>query len=300
MPSVKIGRHLVELTHQDKVLFPKEKITKGDLVAYYQAIAPVMLPYMKDRAVTMHRFPHGIADEGFYQKEIGEYFPAWVKRATVPKEGGTTTYMVCNNAESLIYLANQLCITPHIWLSRVDKLDFPDRMIFDLDPGSATDFDLVRETALSLHDFLTELGLVPFAMTTGSRGLHVVVPLNRRMAFDEVRLFARDVANVLVARDGGKNLTTEMHLNKRRGRLYIDASRNAYAQTGVAPYAVRAKPGAPVATPLTWKEVTSKKLTSQSYTIKNIMKRMHDVGDPWEDLLKSACSLAKARKKLNE
>lgn len=299
MALLKVGRHQVELTHQDKILFPGDGITKGDLLAYYQEIASVMVPHMKNRAVTMHRFPHGIADEGFYQKEIGEYFPAWIKRVIVPKEGGHTTYMVCNDAASLVYLINQRCITPHLWLSRIDNINIPDRMVFDLDPGARSDFTVVRHTALLLRDFLEDLGLTSIVMTTGSRGLHVVVPLQRRWDFDEVRQMARDIAAVIVAREGGKKLTTEVHLDKRKGRLFIDTSRNAYAQTCVAPYAVRAKPGAPVATPVTWDEVASGKLTAQKYTIKNSMKRVNSQGDVWQDIAGMVCSLTMARKKLD-
>lgn len=295
--SIKVGTHEVELSHQDKIYFPPN-ITKGELVEYYRKIAPAMLPFLKERAVSMQRFPGGIMHEGFFQKEIGDYFPRWVNRVTIFKrEGGSNTYAVCNKPESLVYLANQGCITLHLWLSKIDRPNFPDRMIFDLDPGKKSDFTRVRKTALALKDLLEELGLKPFAMTTGSRGMHIVVKLNRKVSFDVVRSFARGVADLLVMRDGGKNLTTEIRLNKRKGRLFIDTNRNAFAQTGVAPYAVRPLPGAPVAAPITWAEVKSPRLTAQSFTIKNVFK--HANKDPWKNFTKSACSLVVARKKLD-
>ncbi len=298
MDWLKVGAYIIELSNQDKIYFPP-KITKGEMVDYYNKIAPTMVPYMKDRPVSMQRFPNGINHEGFFQKEIGKYFPKWIDRVTIAKhESGKNVYVVCNKAATLVYLANQGCITPHIWLSRKDKLDYPDRMIFDLDPGKKSDFTHVRKTALALKELLEELDLKPFAMTTGSRGLHVVVNLDRKADFDTVRTFARDIALVLVKRDGGKTLTTEIRLNKRKGRLFVDTNRNAFAQTGVAPYSVRPLPGAPVAAPVTWAEVKSAKLKAQTYTIKNIFK--HLAKDPWKDFKKSVCSITKARKKLDQ
>ncbi len=294
--TVKIGSHQVKLTNQDKVLYPKDGITKADLITYYQAVAPYMLPHMKNRAVTMHRFPDGIDSEGFYQKDISDYFPSWIKRVEIPKEGGLNTYVVCNNAETLVYLANQACITPHLWLSHIKKLNYPDRMIFDLDPGSKADFSTVRKAALNIRDILTGIGLKSFVMTTGSRGLHVVVPLNERVDFDTVRAFARQIADY-VAEQNPDHFTTEARINKRKGRLFIDFTRNAYAQTSVSPYAVRAQLGAPIATPITWKELEkNRKLHSQSFTIKNIMARLKKQGDPWEKINTIKQSLAQAKK----
>lgn len=291
--TITLNRRTIQLTNTEKVLFPATKITKGQLIDYYVCIATYMLPYVKNRAVTMHRFPDGIRDEGFYQKDISEYFPSWIKRVVIPKEGGKNTYVVCNNAATLAYLANQACITLHIWLSRIDKLDYPDRMIFDLDPGNS-DFTLVRTTARELHDLLETLGLTSFVMTTGSRGIHIVVPLDRRSTFDEVRVFARTISDYL-AQKKPKQLTTEARLNKRRSRLYIDASRNAFAQTGVAPYSVRAKEGASVATPLAWDELDKIK-TAQCFTIKSVFKRLEEIDDPWQGFITCKQSLKKAQR----
>lgn len=297
--NVKFGKHSVTLTNQEKVLFPDDGITKGDLINYYTRIAPHMLPYMKDRAVTMHRFPDGIQHESFYQKNIADYFPDWIKSIKISKQdGGNNNYVVCNDVETLVYLANQACITPHIWLSRIDKLNYPDRMIFDLDPGKDNAFVVVRRAAFAIRDILTKLNLTSFVMTTGSRGVHIVIPLNRQADFDTVRAFAHDVATV-IATQNPKDFTVEQRINKRKGRLFIDTTRNAFAQTGVAPYAVRAKPGAPVATPLSWDELENSRLTAHTYTIKNIFKHLQAKGNPWKDMGRSKQSLTKARKILD-
>lgn len=295
--TLRLGRHTVELSNPDKVLFPDAGVTKGDLVDYYREIADRMLPYLEDRPVSMHRFPDGIDGEGFYQKEIPDYFPGWIERVKVKKEGGKVTHVVCQNAATLVYLANQACITPHVWLSRKDKLDYPDRMIFDLDPPSH-DFAPVRRAARAVRELLEELGFTPYAMTTGGRGLHVVVPLDRRADFDAARNFARDVAE-LVARRDPERLTTEPRKDKRRGRLFVDYLRNAYAQTGVPPYAVRPRPGAPVAMPVAWSDLGDSKLRGNRYDTRNALRRLGRVEDPWKGMARRARSLTSPRKKLD-
>ncbi len=296
--GLKVGRYTIEITHRDKVFYPDDGITKGDIVDYYVRIADTMLPYMKDRPVIMHRFIEGITGEAFYQREAGGYFPEWIKRAPMPKEGGVTNYIVCNNAASLVYIAGQDCITPHLWLSRRDKPDNPDTLIFDLDP-SGGDFEAARQAAFLLRELLDSLGLAVYLKTTGSRGLHVVVPLDRSRDFDFVRTFAQDTGR-LVASRRPDNLTVEQRIEKRRGRVYIDSMRNNYGQTAVAPYAVRARPGAPVATPLGWEELEDKKITSTSWDIKTIFKRLETSGDPWKDIYRHARSITPARKRLDE
>jgi bifunctional non-homologous end joining protein LigD len=237
----------------------------------------------------MQRFPNGITQDGFYQKDIGDYFPDWIPTVTVKKlEGGTTTYVVCNNSATLVYLANQACITQHAWLSRIDKLNYPDRMIFDLDPVNDKQFDLVKETGFKLNKLLDEFNLRSYVMLTGSRGIHIIVPIKRLYKFDTVRACARALADILVKRDGEKHLTTEPRFDKRKGRLFIDATRNAYAQTTVAPYSVRALQGAPVATPVTWNELESSKITAQSFSIKNIEMRLEKIKDPWAGINKDS------------
>lgn len=298
MQTLKIGKYRVSITHASRELFPKDHITKEDVIQYYLDVAEFMLPHIKNRLITMQRFPNGIRDEGFFQKNIGGYFPAWIKSVPVKKKGGGVVhYAVCNDAATLIYLANQLCLTPHVWLSKKDKLNYPDRMIFDLDP-SKKDFALVKQTAFLLKDILETIGLVPYVMITGSRGIHVVVPLKRRHTFEEVRDFAYDIASHLV-REYPRMMTLEMRKAKRRGRVFLDTLRNGYGATAVAPYAIRPKPGAPVATPITWRELSSPTMHAQRYTIKTVLQRLARKDDPWRNMSKDSQSLVRARKKLN-
>ncbi|HZO87666.1 MAG TPA: non-homologous end-joining DNA ligase [Chthonomonadaceae bacterium] len=295
MRTVTIGPHRIELTHTDRVLFPEAGITKGDLIAYYRDMADTMLPHLQGRPLTLHRFPGGLAKGGFIQKEAPDYYPDWIRRVSVAKEQGRLTQAVCDNAATLVYLANQDCITLHVWLSRVDHLDFPDRMAFDLDPPD-TDFALARSAARDLRDLLAELGLTAYLMTTGSRGLHVLVALAPKTDFDTVRHFAHQVAEALVRRDPDRR-TTEPRKEQRGGRLYVDILRNAYAQTTVAPYSVRARASAPVATPLGWSELDDPELTSDRYTLRTIPERLAQRGDPWERM-EAADSLEAPRRRL--
>jgi len=297
MSKLKFGRYTVETSNEEKLFFPDENITKDDLINYYQEIADKMVPYLKERPLVMKRYPDGIKGESFFQKEIGDYFPDWIERVKVKKKGGTVTHVQCDNAATLVYLANQACIELHPWLSRSDKLHYPDQLIIDLDP-SGDDFSQAVFGARVLKELFDELDLKAFLKTTGSRGLHVLVPLDRRANFDKVREFAQDTAKLLAQRHSDK-LTIEARKAKRRGRLLIDTARNAYAQTAVAPYAVRAKPGAPVATPLDWDELANKKLNSQSYNVRNIFRRLGRKTDPWKDLPRLGRSLKEARRRLD-
>jgi bifunctional non-homologous end joining protein LigD len=301
------GRHLemkhrqqrptVDISNPGKVLFPRDGITKADLAAYYEDVADVMLPHVRDRAVVMHRFPDGIRHGGFIHKNVPEYFPEWIKTVSVKKAGGSLTHVVIDTPATVVYLADQACITPHVWLSRIDQLDHPDRLIFDLDPSGRT-FEPVLAAARALREVLEAIDLVPYLMTTGSRGLHVVVPLDRTADFDTVRALARRVATA-VADEAPDRFTIEQRKEKRRGRVYIDTMRNAYAQTTVAPYAVRALPGAPVAAPLEWTEL-SRLANAQPYTIKTIARRLARKGDPWKDIARRARALHEAEERLNE
>jgi len=286
----------VKVSKPDKVLFPDAGITKGDLAAYYERVAPQMLRHMKDRPISMQRFPDGIAKHGFFHKDVPDHFPDWIKRVQVPKKNGTVTHALACNADTLVYLADQACITPHVWLSRADELERPDRMVFDLDPSDGNFAD-VRRAARSIGELLDGLGLTPFAMTTGSRGVHVWVPLRRQAHFDEVRGFARDVARVMVERYPDR-LTLEARKQKRGERILIDIMRNGYAQTVVPPYAARAKPGASVATPLRWRELSDSSLRPDKFTVRNIGRRLSRVGDPWEEIARHAKSLGPARRRL--
>jgi bifunctional non-homologous end joining protein LigD len=274
--KIKAGRRTIEVSNPDKILFPGAGITKADLADYYYGVAAVMLPELKGRLVTMERFPEGIEGQRFFQKDISKYFPDWIARKTVPKEGGKgkVTHVVCNDRATLLYLANQACITPHATLSREDRVDDPDQIIFDLDP-SVDRFADVRRAALRLRELLEELGFTPFVKTTGSRGLHIMVPITRRIGFDDVRHFARDVARYFASLSADR-LTVETRKNKRGDRIFVDWLRNANGQHAVAPYAVRARPGAPVAMPIEWDEVADRKLTPQRYSMKDVLKEVEE------------------------
>jgi bifunctional non-homologous end joining protein LigD len=273
---MRAGRRDVPLTHPDKVLFPDDGFTKADLAGYYRDVATAMVDLVRDRPVSLLRFNDGIAKKGFFQKNVEKGAPDWVKRVQVPKKGGSLWHVLANDAATLVWLANQNSITPHVWLSRADRLERPDRMIFDLDPDSPGDFALVRRTARELGDVLRETGVEPFAMVTGSKGIHVVVPLQRRHAFGAVRDAAVAVAEELVRRRP-KDLTLEFYKRKREGRLFVDINRNAYAATAVPPYGVRPLPGAPVATPLAWDELSDSRLRAQRWTIRTVLDRDPDV-----------------------
>jgi bifunctional non-homologous end joining protein LigD len=287
----------IEISRPEKVLFPEDGITKGDLIEYYARIAPQILPHLCDRPLTLERYPNGINTKRFFQKEVSSYFPKWLKRVTVPKVGGTVTHLVGNDTASLVYIANQACVTPHIFLSRIDKLEVPDQMVFDLDP-QGDDFDLVRSTALDFKQLLGELELPAFLKTTGSRGLHVVVPLRRREGYDEVRAFAREVAGIIVSQ--APNARTMEPLKANRGdRVFIDTNRNGKAQLLAPAYAVRARKGAPVSVPLEWAELKKKSLRSNSFTIRNLYDRLERVTDPWAAFWRSGVLLTKARRKLH-
>ena len=253
--EIAVGGITVPISHPDKVLFPDDGITKKDLARYYADVAGLMLPWLRDRPITMVRYPDGLGGQRFFQKNAPSYFPDWIRRVEVAKEGGTVTHAVCDKPATLVYLANQACIEIHAFTSRADKLDVPDQMVFDFDPPDGTRFADVRRAALWARDLLEgDLGLPSFVRTSGGRGLHVHVPLTRRADFDVVREFARRAADVL-ARRHPDVITTEQRKDKRGMRIYADVMRNAYAQTVATNYGVRARAGAPVATPLSWAEV---------------------------------------------
>jgi bifunctional non-homologous end joining protein LigD len=286
-----MARIEVETTHPDRVLFPDrgKGITKRELVDYYGEVADTMLPHLKGRPLTVQRFPRGIGEKGFVQQDFAETLPDWMSGVEVAKEGGTLVHPLAERPEALRWLANQNCITLHVWQSRQDKLHNPDRLVFDLDP-SDTDFAVVRATAHAIADVLDDLGLARYVQTTGSRGLHIVVPLRADADFDTVRQFARDVAEVVVA-DDDAHRTVEARKDKRGDRVYLDIMRNAYAQTAVAPYSVRARAGAPVATPLQWGELDARGLRADRFTIGDLPKRLAGQGDPWVDMSRHARSL---------
>ncbi|WP_330241926.1 non-homologous end-joining DNA ligase [Streptomyces sp. NBC_00525] len=273
------ARKIPAISRPDKVLFPDDGITKADLAGYYRTMARRMLPQLRDRPLMLERFPDGIGGHGFMQKDVPDHFPDWVRRVELPKEGGTVSYPVADDTATLVYLAGQATITPHRFLSRADRPHHPDRLVFDLDPPG-DDFAPVREAAHALHGLLDELELPSLVMTTGSRGLHVVVALDRRESFDAVRAFARAAADALVARRPDR-FTTEARKKERGDRLYLDVQRNAYAQTAVTPYAVRARPGAPVAAPLSWEDLDDPALGARRWTLRDTDALL--ARNPWHD-----------------
>src|SRR6056297_1102739 len=287
---MKVGDKEVEVSNTDKLLFKESQISKGDLIDYYEKISNIMLPHIENRPLIMHRFPNGIDEEGFYQQEASDYFPDWIDTLSVEKkECGMVNHVLCNNKETLFYLANQACITPHIWLSKVKDVNKPDKIVFDLDPpdGKAA---LIVKGAKLLKRVLDEKGLTAFIMTTGSRGIHVVVPTNAELVFDKVRAFARDIAET-TAQKNKVVLTTEQRKNKRNGRVFIDYLRNSFGQSSVAPYAVRSIKTAPIATPLDWDELSEKDFDARKYTMNNIFQRLGNKKDPWENFDSRATSI---------
>jgi bifunctional non-homologous end joining protein LigD len=296
--EITAGEIAVRIPNARKVLFPDDGITKEDLARYYADVAGRMLPWLRDRPITMMRYPDGLAGQRIVQKNVPAYFPDWIRRVEVPKEGGTVEQAVCGKPADLVYLAGQACVEVHAFTSRADRLDAPDQMVFDFDPPDDQHFGQVRRAALWARELLDgELGLTSYVRTTGGRGLHVHVALDRRAGFDPVREFTHRVGAVLASRHPDV-ITTEQRKDKRGARVYADVMRNAYAQLVVASYSVRARPGAPVATPLSWSEVERATLEPGRFTLSTIRARLDQGGDPWDGFARSASGLAQASKRL--
>jgi bifunctional non-homologous end joining protein LigD len=280
------------ITHPEKVLFPADGITKGELASYYEAIAPLMLPHLRGRPVTMERYPAGIGRKGFMHKDVSRGFPAWLERVEAPKKDGVVHYLLVNDTRSLLWMANQNCITPHVWTSRAPDLYHPDVCVFDLDP-SDDDTDTLRRAALSLRALLVELKLASYIKTSGSKGYHIVVPLDGTTDMGKVAGFAHRVGAMLVERDPD-HLTQEFAKADRGSRIYVDTGRNGYSATFAAAYAVRAKPGAPVSAPCTWEEVERGTVLPQTFTVGTMAERVARVGDVWSQMGDHAHALAHA------
>jgi bifunctional non-homologous end joining protein LigD len=273
-------------------LFPDDGITKGELAAYYEAIAPLMLPHVRNRPVTMERFPAGIGQKGFIQKDVSKGFPEWLQRVEVPKKDGTVHHPIVTDTRSLLWIVNQNTITPHVWISRAPKLNYPDICVFDLDPTEKEDPRVLRAAALALRDLLDELGLPSWVKTTGSKGFHIAVPLDGKSPMGDVAGFANAVGTLLVIRDP-KHLTQEFHKADRGGRILVDTGRNGYSATHAAAYAVRPRPGAPVSAPCTWEEIERGTVSPQTFTLRNMAARADSVGDVWADMRKRGRSLTR-------
>lgn len=275
----------VTVSHPERVVFPDSGITKGDLVDYYVRIADHLLPHLRGRPLTMQIFPKGVGERGTYVKERRKHFPEWVPAAVVPhRDRGSFAMPLVETVDALAYVANQGMVTPHVWLSRIDRPDHPDRLVFDLDP-STDDLGVVRDTALLLRDVLRDAGLVPYVKSSGSRGLHVTVPLDATATMEGARAFAEAVAADLVARHPDR-LTSAFLKADRGDRLFLDVMRMGRSQTEVAAYGVRGRPGAPVAVPLEWDEVRT--FEPARWTIRNVFRRLGQRSDPWAEIDRDA------------
>src|SRR6266513_3004794 len=279
------------ITHPEKILFPDDGITKAELAAYYEMIASVMLPHIVRRPVTMERFPAGIGQKGFLQKDLSKGFPEWLQRVEVPKKDGVVHHPIVTDTRSLLWLVNQNSITPHVWISRAPDVYHPDICVFDLDP-SVDDAGMLRAAALALRGLLDELGLPSWVKTSGSKGFHIVVPLDGKANMGEIARFAHAVGTILVERDP-RHLTQEFSKADRGGRILVDTGRNGYSATFAAVYAVRARPGAPVSAPCTWQEIERGDVGPRTFTLRTMPERLAEVGDLWQDLPKNAQSLAR-------
>ena len=284
------------ITHPEKVLFPDDGITKGELAAYYEAIAPVMLPHLRGRPITMERYPAGLGRKGFWQKDVSKGFPEWLERVEVPKKDGTVHHLIVRDTRALLWMANQNTITPHVWTSRAPDLYQPDVCVFDLDP-SEDQPDILRGAAFALRDLLRDLGLPSWLKTSGSKGWHIVVPLDGKAGFDVVSRFAHRVGTLLVTRDP-EHLTQEFSKADRGGRILVDTGRNGYSATFAAAYAVRAKPGAPVSAPCTWEELERGDVAPRTFTLRTMAKRIGDAGDLWADMRRRRYSLRRPMEQL--
>ena len=273
------------ITHPDKVLFPDDGITKGEVAAYYDAVAPVMLPHLRRRPITMERFPGGIGQQGFIQKDVSKGFPDWLKRVETPKKGGVVNYPLAGDRRSLQWLANQNAVTLHVWASRTPRLEHPDLCVLDLDPSRDDPTTLV-ETMRALKAVLGELGRDSWVKTSGSKGFHVVLPMPARATFEHTATLADRIATLLVERLPGE-VTQAFAKADRHGRIYIDTARNRPGATFAAAYTVRARAGAPVSAPCMWEEVLDGAVHPQSFTLRTMRARIQAVGDLWKPLGKA-------------
>lgn len=294
-----MAKNKLELTNLQKLYWPDEKITKGDLINYYETVAPLILPYLKDRPLSLKRNPNGILDKGFYHKDAGNIAPAWMKTANIHSEptDKTVHYLVCNNVKSLLFIANLGCIEMNPWNSTTQKLDAPDYLVMDLDPSDKNTFDEVIDTALVIKEILDKAGITGFCKTSGSTGLHIYIPCKKKYGYDEVREFAKLIAT-LAQEQLPETTTMERSLAKRKKyHVYIDYLQNSRGQTLASAYSARPKPGATVSAPLEWKEV-KKGLQLSDFTIKTIHKRTRKKGDLFEGVLGKGIDISKALKNL--
>ena len=286
----------VTITHPEKVLFPEDGITKGEMAEYYRRIAPLMVPHIDRRPLTLERFHRGIGETGFYQKSVTKGFPAWLERVAVPKKDGMVHHPLVTDAAGLLWLANMNCITPHVWTARAPDLMHPDLLVLDLDPSEEDD-DALRAATLLVRDALAGLGLTSRVKTTGSKGFHVVVPLDGSADYHDCARFAHRFGRALVERYPD-TFTQEFYKAERGTRILLDTGRNEYHATYAAPYALRARKGAPVSAPCTWDEIEQGAVGPRSFALRGMSERIRAVGDLWLDLHADPCALAPAAARL--
>jgi bifunctional non-homologous end joining protein LigD len=286
--EIRRGKRSVRLSNLAKLYWPEDGITKGDLLSYYREVASWLLPHLRDRPFTMKRYPDGWAGRPFFRRDVANYVPAWVKRASVQVRTGaderTIDVPAVNDELALLWMVNTGCIECHTWYSRLDRLDRPDWVVFDLDPSDDVGFAEAVQVARLVKRALDDLGLVSFPKTSGAHGIHVLVPIERRHTYDETRRFADGVARRIA--EGHSDLaTTEWSKAKRRGVL-IDARQNAKGKSIASVYSVRPMPGAPISTPLRWKEVNAK-LDPRAHTMDAVLDRLRRHGDLFEGVLRT-------------
>jgi bifunctional non-homologous end joining protein LigD len=287
----------VKLTHPDRILFPEPGITKRDLANYYQKIEPWILPYIQQRPLSIVRCPKGHEKDCFYQKHISDSVPDAIQGIQIKeKESGPSTYLMIEDLEGLISLIQMNVLEIHPWGCRVDKIEKPDIMIFDLDPDLGVEWAKIMDAANTLHDYLNGLGLQSFLKTSGGKGLHVVVPITRRSDWNEVKAFSGAVVQQIVKNDPKRYVGT-MSKAKRKGKIFIDYFRNSRGATSVAPYSTRAKTNAPVSTPIRWDELNDQ-LRPDTYTLQNLPQRLSSLKkDPWDRFFDIRQSITAAMKK---
>jgi bifunctional non-homologous end joining protein LigD len=297
-PMLQVAGHDIAVSSLDKELFPDDHFMKGDMLLHYSTVADAMVPHLAGRPLTLLRFPHGIGTEGFFQKHPTGRLPEWVRTVEVAhrRTEGTDHYVVGDDAATLLYLANLSAIEFHIWTATVDDIERPDRLVVDIDPPSGVPVAVLRSIARRARDLFTEVGLTPYLQATGGRGYHVVAPLDRTADFPFVRALAGDLADRLAAADP-ETLTTAQRKNRRGDRIFLDVNRNGHGQTFVAPYSLRARPGAAVATPLDWNELG--RSTPNGFDTAAISRRLARKGDPWADMNDHAATPAEVRIRLD-
>lgn len=294
--KVTIGNRELTLTHLDKIFWPNEGFTKKDLITYYQNVTEYILPFLRDRPESLRRQPHGIDDPGFWHKDV-RTIPDWIQRVPIFSESHQTEiqYIVCQNEATLVYMVNLGCIEMHPWFSRLGQLDKPDFLVLDLDPLEIA-YDYVVDCALVIKEILDRAEVPSYPKTSGARGLHVMVPLGAEYSYEQALLFAKIIAN-LAHEKTAEFTSLERNPVDRPHKVYIDYLQNGKGKTIAAPYSVRARPGAPVSTPLLWKEVVPG-LNPRGFTIINIVPRLKKIGDIFQPVLEQKIDLAKILKKL--